>query len=114
MITKPKLTPGFTPVGTFALTYSDLTVKPMAIEFEQNGRAFWGSIVQQLLASGYKEDDIEQMKSPDIWNKIILPIIAEAGQEDLIRQMYFANPVQETLTSTSQPVLLIQIIPAIH
>ena len=99
MITKPKLTPGFTPTGTFALTYSDLTVKPMAIEFEQNGRAFWGSIVQQLLASGYKEDDIEQMKSPDIWNKIILPIIAEAGQEDLIRQMYFANPTQETLTS---------------
>ena len=99
MITKPKLTPGFTPVGTFALTYSDLTVKPMAIEFEQNGRSFWGSIVAQLLASGYKEDDIEQMKSPDIWNKIILPIIAQAGQDDLVRQMYFANPVQETLTS---------------
>jgi hypothetical protein len=99
MITKPKTSPGFTPTGTFALTYTDLTVKPMAIEFEQNGRAFWGSIVQQLLASGYKEDDVEQMKSPDIWNKIILPVIADAGQQDLIRQMYFANPTQETLSS---------------
>jgi hypothetical protein len=99
MITKPKTSPGFTPTGTFALTYTDLTVKPMAIEFEQNGRAFWGSIVQQLLASGYKEDDVEQMKSPDIWNKIILPVIADAGQQDIIRQMYFANPTQETLSS---------------
>jgi len=101
MITKPKTSPGFNPVGTFALTYTDLTVKPMAIEFEQNGRAFWGSIVHQLLASGYKEDDVEQMKSPDIWNKIILPVIADAGQQDLIRQMYFANPVQETLSSNA-------------
>ena len=100
MITKPKTSPGFTPAGTFELTYSDLTVKPMAIEFEQNGRAFWGSIVQQLLASGYKEDDVEQMKSPDIWNKIILPVVADAGQQDLIRQMYFADPVQETLSSS--------------
>jgi hypothetical protein len=45
----------------------------MALEFEQNGRAFWGSILEQLLAQGYKEDDIEQMKSPDIWNKIMFP-----------------------------------------
>jgi len=99
MITKPKVSPGFSPSGSFELTYTDLTVKPMAIEFEQNGRAFWGAIVQQLLASGYKEDDVEQMKSPDIWNKIILPIIADAGQQDLIRQMFFSNPVKETTTS---------------
>jgi hypothetical protein len=99
MLTKPKDTPGFTPAGGFNLTYTDITVKPMAMEFEQNARSFWGSIVQQLLASGYKEDDVEQMKSPDIWNKVMLPLIAQAGQDDLIRQMFFANPVAEGFLS---------------
>jgi hypothetical protein len=99
MLTKPKTSPGFTPAGGFNLTYTDITVKPMALEFEQNARAFWGSIVEQLLASGYKEDDVEQMKSPDVWNKVMLPLIAQAGQDDLIRQMFFANPAAETLVS---------------
>ena len=99
MMTKPKTAPGFTPSGEFALTYSDITVKPMAMEFEQNARAFWGSILEQLLASGYKEDDVEQMKSPDVWNKIMLPMIAQAGQDDLIRQMFFANPAAEVFSS---------------
>ncbi|MEI6061265.1 MAG: hypothetical protein WCR72_11185 [Bacteroidota bacterium] len=99
MLTKPKTTPGFTPAGGFNLTYTDITVKPMALEFEQNARAFWGSIVEQLLASGYKEDDVEQMKSPDVWNKVMLPLIAQAGQDDLIRQMFFSNPAAETLVS---------------
>jgi hypothetical protein len=97
MLTKPKDTPGFTPAGGFNLTYTDITVKPMAMEFEQNARSFWGSIVQQLLASGYQEDDVEQMKSPDIWNKVMLPLIAQAGQDDLIRQMFFANPYAENM-----------------
>ena len=100
MITKPKVAAGFTPTGSFALTYQDITVKPMAIEFEQNGRDFWGAIVQQLLDTGYKEDDVEQMKNPDIWNKIMLPIIAQAGQKDLIRQMFFADPKHETIVSS--------------
>ena len=99
MLTKPKVSPGFTAAGGFNLTYTDITVKPMALEFEQNARAFWGSIVEQLLASGYKEDDVEQMKSPDIWNKIMLPLIAQAGQDDLVRQMFFANPAAEVLSS---------------
>ena len=98
-LTKPKDVPGFTPTGSFALSYKDITVHPMALEFEQNARAFWGSIVEQLLASGYKEDDVEQMKSPDVWNKIMLPLIAQAGQDDLIRQMFFANPAAEILSS---------------
>ena len=55
MITKPKTEAGFNPAGTFSLSTTDLTVKPMAIEFEQNGREFWGSVAEQLLASGYKE-----------------------------------------------------------
>jgi hypothetical protein len=97
MMTKPKTAPGFNPVGGFNLTYTDITVKPMALEFEQNARAFWGSITEQLLAQGYKEDDIEQMKSPDIWNKVMLPLIAQSGQDDLIRQMFFANPSAELL-----------------
>jgi hypothetical protein len=95
MMTKPKTRPGFEPVGGFSLTYTDITVKPMALEFEQNAREFWGSIIEQLLAQGYREDDIEQMKSPDIWNKVMLPLIAQAGQDDLIRQMFFANPAAE-------------------
>jgi hypothetical protein len=98
-ITKPKANPGFTPSGTFTLSHPSITVQPMAMEFEQNGRAFWGSIIEQMLASGYKEDDVERMKEPDVWNKIMLPIIAQAGQQDLIRQMFFANPTQEDLSS---------------
>ena len=105
MITKPKVAAGFNPTGTFTLTYQDITVKPMAIEFQQNGRDFWGAIVQQLLATGYKEDDVEQMKNPDIWNKIMLPIIAQAGQNDLVRQMFFADPDHEVLV-TSKPKVL--------
>ena len=66
MMTKPKLVPGFNPVGGFNLTYTDVTVKPMTLEFEQNAKSFWGSILEQLLASGYKESDVEQMKSPDV------------------------------------------------
>jgi len=103
MITRPKVNPGFTPGGTFELTHQDITVKPMAIEFEQNGREFWGSVVEQLLASGYKEDDVENMKNPDIWNKIVLPIIADAGQQDLIRQMWFADPEANVLDSNNVP-----------
>lgn len=99
MMTKPKLVPGFNPSGGFNLTYTDITVKPMTLEFEQNAKAFWGSILEQLLASGYKESDVEQMKSPDIWNKIMLPLIASAGQDDLLRQMFFANPMAETLVN---------------
>ena len=99
MLTKPKVSPGFTPAGGFNLTYTDITVKPMALEFEQNARAFWGAIVEQLLASGYREDDVEQMKSPDVWNKVMLPLIAQAGQDDLIRQMFFGNPHAETMVA---------------
>jgi len=99
MITKPKTEAGFNPTGTFSLSTTDLTVKPMAIEFEQNGREFWGSVAEQLLASGYKEDDVEKMKNPDIWNKVMLPIIAQAGQKDLIRQMWFSNTTAESLSS---------------
>jgi hypothetical protein len=100
-ITVPKTSAGFTAAGSFALTYKDITVKPMAIEFEQNGRAFLDSIVQQLLAQGYKEDDVEQMKAPDVWNKIMLPVLAQAGQQDLIRQMWFNNTLAETFSSSA-------------
>ncbi|MDP3461430.1 MAG: hypothetical protein Q8S18_01440 [Bacteroidales bacterium] len=99
MLTKPKTGSGFFPSEGFRLTYTDITVKPMALEFEQNARAFWGSVIEQLLASGYKEDDVEQMKSPDVWNKIMLPLVAQAGQDDLVRQMYFANPLAEILNN---------------
>ena len=101
MITKPKTVAGFNPAGSFTLSTTDLTVKPMAIEFEQNGREFWGSIAEQLLASGYKEDDVEKMKNPDVWNKIMLPIIAQTGQKDLIRQMWFSNTTAENFESGS-------------
>jgi hypothetical protein len=101
MITKPKTTAGFNPAGTFSLSTTDLTVKPMAIEFEQNGREFWGSIAEQLLATGYKEDDVNKMKNPDVWNKVMLPIIAQAGQKDLVRQMWFSDTSAESLSSLS-------------
>jgi len=91
MITRKKTNPGFTPRGAFQLTTQEVTVSPMAIEFEQNAREFWDTIIQQLLASGYKEDDIEKMPESDFWNKIVLPMIARAGKQDLIRQMWFGD-----------------------
>ena len=103
MITKPKVSAGFTPTGSFILSTKDITVKPMAIEFEQNAREFWGTVLQELLAQGYKEDDVDSMSNPDVWNKILLPIIAQAGQKDLIRQMWFADPLQQTLDSSYVP-----------
>jgi hypothetical protein len=90
-ITRKKTEPGFTPRGSFKLTTQSVTVSPMAIEFEQNAREFWDSIIQELLASGYKEDDIEKIPESKLWNNIILPMIARAGKQDLIRQMWFAD-----------------------
>jgi len=69
----------------------------MAIEFEQNGREFWGSVLEMLLATGYNEDDVAKMSNPDVWNKVILPLIAQAGQQDLIRQMWFADTDSDSL-----------------
>ena len=39
-LTKPKISAGFTPSGSFTLTHPAITVRPMAMEFEQNARAF--------------------------------------------------------------------------
>lgn len=94
-ITKRKLVPGFTPTGTMELTETDLTVKPLAIEFEQNGRAFLNSVFESALAQGFSEDDVENMSNPDIWNQVVLPILADAGHDDLVRQMWFADETKE-------------------
>ena len=95
-ITKRKTTPGFTPTGALTLSVTEITVKPLAIEFEQNGRAFIDSVVQAALAKGWEEDDVAAMTDPDFWDEIVLPIIADAGKEDLIRQMWFADEKKET------------------
>jgi len=95
-ITRRKTAPGFTPVGAMNLTTTEITVKPLAIEFEQNGRAFIDSVVQAALAKGFLEDDVQNMTDPDFWAEIVLPILAESGKEDLIRQMWFADEKHET------------------
>ncbi len=95
-ITKRKLVPGFTPSGALVLAVTEITVKPLAIEFEQNGRAFIDSVVQAALGKGFEEDDVANMTDPDFWDEIVLPIIADAGKEDLIRQMWFADEKKET------------------
>lgn len=95
-ITRKKDSPGFTPIGSMALTQQSITVQPLAIEFEQNGRAFLNSVIQEALAQGFSEDDVAQMSDPDFYNQIVLPIIADSGREDLIRQMFFADIAQET------------------
>ena len=98
-ITKRKLVPGFTPAGSIALSHKDITVKPVAIEYEQNARAFMDSVLQMALAKGYSEDDVNNMANPAFWNSIVLPIIAEAGKEDLIRQIFFADETKENLSA---------------
>ena len=102
-VTKKKDTAGFTPVGAMLLTQEDITVKPLAIEFEQNGRDFLNSVLQEALAQGFSEDDVAQMSNPDIWNQIVLPIIADAGSEDLIRQMFHADEKKELKDGAGVP-----------
>ncbi len=97
-ITRKKLVAGFTPIGTMTLTQTEITVQPVAIEFEQNGREFLDSVLELALAKGWAEDDVEQMSGPAFWNEIVLPIIAEAGKDDLIRQMWFNDTTKEVLT----------------
>jgi len=98
-ITKRKLNPGFVPSGSIALSHKDITVKPLAIEYEQNAREFMNSVLQIALAKGYLEDDVNNMANPAFWNSIVLPIIAEAGKEDLIRQIFFADETKENLSA---------------
>jgi hypothetical protein len=98
-ITKKKTSAGFTPTGSMALTQTDLTVKPVAIEFEQNGRAFLDSVLQEALAKGWSEDDVNNMSNPDFFNQIVLPLLAEAGKQDLVRQMWFADEAKESLVA---------------
>lgn len=98
-ITKKKLVRGFNPVGAMVLTQTDLVVKQAAIEFEQNGREFLASVLEQALAQGWEEDDVEAMSGPAFWNEVVLPIIAEAGLDDLIRQMWFNDETKETNVS---------------
>ncbi len=95
-VTRKKTSAGFTPTGDMVLTQQEITVKPVAVEFEQNGRAFLDSVLQEALAQGFNEDDVAQMADPDFWNQIVLPVIAQAGREDLIRQMFFADEKKET------------------
>lgn len=102
-VTKKKDTAGFTPVGAMVLTEEDITVQPLAIEFEQNGRDFLNSVLQEALAKGFSEDDVAQMSNPDIWNQIVLPIIADAGSEDLIRQMFHADLKKELKDGSGIP-----------
>jgi len=96
-----KTAPGFTPIGDMVLTQQAITVKPLAVEFEQNGRAFLNSVLQEALAQGFNEDDVALMTDFDFWNRIVLPVIAQAGREDLIRQMFFADETKETLDSNN-------------
>ncbi len=95
-LTRKKTVRGFNPVGAMVLTQTDLTVKQAAIEFEQNGRDFLNSVLEQALAQGWEEDDVEAMTGPAFWNEIVLPIVAEAGLDDLIRQMWFNDETKET------------------
>jgi len=94
-ITRKKTVPGFNPTGAMVLTQQEITVKPLAVEFEQNGRVFLDSVIQEALAQGFNEDDVEQMADPDFWNQIVLPVIAAAGRDDLVRQMFFADETKE-------------------
>jgi len=87
-LTKPKVNAGFTAAGAFVLTHPSITVHPMAMEFETECPLHSGFYHRTAPCYRYSEDDVEKMKEPDVWNKIMLPIIAQAGQQDLVRQMF--------------------------
>lgn len=91
---------GFSSAGTITLTEKDIVVKAVKAQVEQNGEAFVKSIFERALAQGYNLDDVNLMSNPDVWNKIVLPIIALAIQIDKQRQAMFSDTSHETLSGT--------------
>ena len=90
---------GFTAVGTITLTNTSVTVDALKAEVEQNGEAFIASIYESLLAKGYNLDDVAKM-SNSMYDKIIIPIVADAIRQDKVRQMWFADTAGKTMTGT--------------
>ena len=87
---------GFTAAGSITLTNTSITVDALTAEIEQNGEAFIASIYESLLASGYSLDNVTKM-SDDMYDKVIIPLVADAIKQDKVRQMWFADVAGKTM-----------------
>lgn len=94
---------GFSGQGSIALTNRDITVAALKAEWEQNGEAFVNSWTQTALASGYSLDDVANMTLPQFYNQVVLPLVADAIQQDKNRQIMFADTLKETMSATGVP-----------
>lgn len=91
---------GFSSQGSIALTNTSITVAALKAEFEQNGEAFVASWVESALAQGFNLDDVAKMSAPDFFNKIILPIVAQAIKADKVRMTWFSGAKKEAMSGT--------------
>jgi len=87
----------FTSSTGVTLTQKTLTVYDLKAQIEQNAKEFEDSVKQELLASGYKINDVAE--ADQILQEIFLGIYSNALKADLQRLIWFSDNVKETRSS---------------
>jgi len=87
----------FSSTGAVALTQKTLTVSDMKAQIEQNAKAFEDSVKQQLLASGYKQNDL--LESDRLLEQVVLTVYMQGLKADMQRQIWFGKTNAETFSS---------------
>lgn len=87
----------FTSSTGVTLTQKTLTVNDLKAQIEQNAKEFEDSVKQELLASGYKINDIAE--ADQILQEVFLGIYTNALKADFQRLVWFSDNVKETRSS---------------
>jgi hypothetical protein len=87
----------FTAASGVTMTQKTISVNDMKAQIEQNAKEFEDSIKQELLASGWKLDDINQ--ADQILRQVVLTIFMKGLAADLQRQLWFGDTKKENRTS---------------
>lgn len=81
------------------ITQKTLTVSDMKAHVKQNGKAFLKWVKEALLKKGWEENDI----SGTLFDEIIMSIFLDGLRADLQRQIFFNDPVKETVDGSGIP-----------
>lgn len=88
---------GFTSSSGVVLSQKTLTVSDMKAQIEQNGKEFEDSVKQELLASGWKINDIGEANA--LLKQVVLSVYVKALMSDFQRQIWFGDTEKETRVS---------------
>ena len=77
------------------ITQKTLSVSDMKAQVQQNGKAFKNYVKEALLKKGVDENDI----SDTLFEQIVLEIFMNGIARDLQRQIFFNDPLKETVSS---------------